>query len=219
MRISCRTCVSDCKQGLGPCAECIGESFETCCGCIEKVDPKLPFTCDQLNDDECTLVMGPCRAIEPCIALVRRDLSLVFSVLQEICDLLWMYRESHPQASVHLSVSECRVCVCVCVCCCYTVVTFCSNAPLASFIIISIVVYLTTITITISSLYYAILIFDTVPSHHATTITTIPISSSSPITIMYLSDFRAGGPGRRRRSIRYVVLAFSSSMSSSSSSS
>ena len=69
-------CVSDCKQGLGPCAECIGESFQTCCGCIEKIDPKLPFTCDQLNDDECSLVDGVkcAEAVEPCIATCKTGL-------------------------------------------------------------------------------------------------------------------------------------------------
>lgn len=66
-------CVSECKTGLKECVTCLGGDFETCCSCIEKLDAKLPFTCNSTStpaatlavfpsplafDDECGLVVG-----------------------------------------------------------------------------------------------------------------------------------------------------------------
>merc|ERR1712166_938125 len=38
-------CIATCKTGIAACASCLASDWSTCCPCIKKVVPKLPFTC------------------------------------------------------------------------------------------------------------------------------------------------------------------------------
>jgi len=38
-------CIATCKTGIVACASCLASDWSTCCPCIKKVVPKLPFTC------------------------------------------------------------------------------------------------------------------------------------------------------------------------------